>query len=127
MRVMSGVGVRGGQQRLIPKPGHPYWHFILTHSAVTMEPGSMIFAPSTPISTAFLQKDSTDLIETSSFFSLENNSLLFFSYMEPPGQARGPQKPCPPTPLGAEALRRASAKASVGHPPVSEIRRSMIH
>ena len=43
----------------------------------------------------------------------------------------------PPTPLGAEALRRASANlaaeqvlwqagASVGHPPVSEIRRSMV-
>jgi len=45
--------------------------------------------------------------------------------MEPHGQARGPQKPYPPTPLGAEALRCASAKASVGHPPVSEIRRSM--
>ena len=45
--------------------------------------------------------------------------------MEPHGQAPGPQKPYPPTPLGAEALRRASAKASVGHPPVSEIRRSM--
>jgi hypothetical protein len=45
--------------------------------------------------------------------------------MEPYGQARGPQEPYPPTPLGAVALRRASAKASVGHPPVSEIRRSM--
>ena len=31
--------------------------------------------------------------------------------MEPHGQARGPQKPYPPTPLGAEALRCASAKA----------------
>ena len=37
--------------------------------------------------------------------------------MEPHGQAPGPQKPYPPTPLGAEALRHASAKASVGHPP----------
>ena len=46
--------------------------------------------------------------------------------MEPNGQARGPQKPYPPTPLGAVALRCASAKASVGHPPVSEIRQSMI-
>jgi hypothetical protein len=57
--------------------------------------------------------------------------------MEPHGQARactpkcvtarrrGPQKPYPPTPLGAGALRCAGAKASVGHPPVSEIRRSM--
>jgi hypothetical protein len=69
---MSGVGVRGGQQRLIPKPGHPYWHFILTHSAVTMEPESMIFAPSIPISIAFLQKDSADFIKTSPFLSLEN-------------------------------------------------------
>ena len=46
--------------------------------------------------------------------------------MEPHGQVRGPHKPYPPTPLGAEALRCAGAKASVGHPPVSEIRRSMI-
>jgi len=38
----------------------------------------------------------------------------------------GPQKSYPPTPLGAVALRCASAKASVGHPPISEIRRSMI-
>jgi hypothetical protein len=45
--------------------------------------------------------------------------------MEPHGQAHGPKKPYPPTHLGAEALRRASAKASVGHPPISEIRRSM--
>jgi hypothetical protein len=48
-----------------------------------------------------------------------------FQGMEPHGQARGPQKQYPPTPLGAEALRRASANASVGHPPVNEIRRSM--
>ena len=34
--------------------------------------------------------------------------------MEPHGQARGPQKTIP-----------TYAKASVGHPPVSEIRRSM--
>jgi hypothetical protein len=73
---MSGVGVRGGQQRLIPKPGHPYWHFILTHSAVTMEPGSMIFASSIPISIAFLQNDSTDFIEASSFLSLEKCETL---------------------------------------------------
>ncbi len=46
--------------------------------------------------------------------------------MEPHGQALDPQQPYPPTPLGAEALRCASAKASVGHPPVSEIRRSII-
>ena len=52
--------------------------------------------------------------------------MYFFVQMEPHGQARGPQKPYPPTPLGAEALRRASAKATVGHPPVSEIRRSMV-
>ena len=45
--------------------------------------------------------------------------------MKPHGQARDPQKPYPPTPLGAVALRCASAKASVGHPPISEIRRSM--
>ena len=45
--------------------------------------------------------------------------------MEPHGQARGPQQTYPPTPLGAEALRCASAKASVGHPPVCEIRRSI--
>jgi len=37
--------------------------------------------------------------------------------MKPHGQARDPQKPYPPTPLGAVALRCASAKASVGHPP----------
>ena len=49
-----------------------------------------------------------------------------FKNMEPHGQARGPHKPYPPTPLGAEALRCAGAKASVGHPPVSEIRRSMV-
>jgi len=48
------------------------------------------------------------------------------AFMEPHGQARGPHKPYPPTPLGAEALRCAGAKASVGHPPVSEIRRSMV-
>ena len=48
------------------------------------------------------------------------------SFMEPHGQACGPQKPYPPTPLGAEALRRASAKASVGHPLVGEVRRSMV-
>ena len=46
--------------------------------------------------------------------------------MKPHGQARAPQKSYPPTPLGAEALRCAGAKASVGHPPMSEIRRSMI-
>jgi hypothetical protein len=46
--------------------------------------------------------------------------------MEPHGQALDPQQPYPPTPLGAEALRCASAKTSVGHPPVSEIRRSII-
>jgi hypothetical protein len=45
--------------------------------------------------------------------------------MEPHGQAHGPQKTYPPTPLGAGALRCAGAKASVGYPPVSEIRRSM--
>jgi len=45
--------------------------------------------------------------------------------MEPHGQARGSQKPYPPTPLGAGALRCAGAKASAGHPPVSEIRRSI--
>jgi len=54
-------------------------------------------------------------------------SPSFLKGMEPRGQARGTQKPYPPTPLGAEALRCASAKASVGHPPVSEIRRSRIH
>ena len=43
----------------------------------------------------------------------------------PTGIARGPSMKYPPTPLGAEALRRASTKASVGHPPISEIRRSM--
>jgi CxxC motif-containing protein (DUF1111 family) len=46
--------------------------------------------------------------------------------MEPHRQARGPQESDPPTPLGAEALRCASAKASVGHPPASGIRRSMV-
>jgi hypothetical protein len=47
-----------------------------------------------------------------------------FGSMEPHGQARGPQQTYPPTHLGAEALRRASAKASVGHPPIGEILRS---
>jgi len=46
--------------------------------------------------------------------------------METHGQAHGPHKPYPPTPLDAAALWCASAKASVGHPPVSEIRRSMV-
>jgi len=44
--------------------------------------------------------------------------------MEPHGQARGLQQTYPPTYLGAVALRRASAKASVGHPLLGEIRRS---
>jgi hypothetical protein len=39
---------------------------------------------------------------------------------------RGSSNPYPPTPLGAEALRCASAKALVGHPPISEIRRSTV-
>jgi hypothetical protein len=46
--------------------------------------------------------------------------------MEPHGQARGPQKPYPTTPMGAETIRRASTKALSGHPPGSEIRRSMV-
>ena len=59
--------------------------------------------------------------------------------MEPHGQGRGPRKTYPPPPLGAKALppsrsplrraqggRCASGKASLGHPPISEIRRSMI-
>src|SRR5512139_288897 len=60
---MSGVGERGGQLRLSPNPGHPYWHFNLTHSAVTIERGAMIFASGIPISNALLQKNSTDFIE----------------------------------------------------------------
>jgi hypothetical protein len=41
------------------------------------------------------------------------------------GRSPGPQKRYPPTPLGAGALRCASTKASVGHPPVSGIRRNI--
>ena len=37
LRVTSGVGVWGGQQRLAPKPGHPYWHFILSHAGQNLE------------------------------------------------------------------------------------------
>src|SRR5512146_2432028 len=83
--MVSGAGLRGGQQRLIPKPGHPYWHFILTHSAVTTEPGSMTFAPSTPISIALSQKDSMGFTETSFFFSWSST-----------GKARGTSIEIPP-------------------------------
>jgi hypothetical protein len=46
--------------------------------------------------------------------------------MELHGQALDPQEPYPPTPPGAGARRCTSAQAPVGHPPVSEIRRSMV-
>jgi hypothetical protein len=40
--------------------------------------------------------------------------------MEPHKQVRGTSMKYPPTPLGTEALRRASAKASEGYPPVAK-------
>jgi MFS family permease len=46
--------------------------------------------------------------------------------MEPHGQARGPQRRYPTTPTGAETIRRATTKASSGHPPGGEIRRSRV-
>ena len=38
----------------------------------------------------------------------------------PTGKARGASMKYPPTPLGAEALQCASAKASEGYPPVAK-------
>jgi hypothetical protein len=38
----------------------------------------------------------------------------------PTGKARGTSMKYPPTPLGAEALRCANAKASEGYPPMAK-------
>jgi hypothetical protein len=43
-----------------------------------------------------------------------------FGLWSPTGRARGPSISYPPTPLGAEALRCASAKASEGYPPMAK-------
>ena len=50
--IYSGVGVRGGQQKRLPKPEHPNWHFSRTHSAVTTLPAGTTFASSTPAASA---------------------------------------------------------------------------
>jgi hypothetical protein len=42
------------------------------------------------------------------------------SRWSPTGKARGTSMKYPPTPVGAETLRYASAKASAGYPPVAE-------
>ena len=48
-----------------------------------------------------------------------NQYLVDFQW-SPTGKARGTSMKYPPTPLGAEALRCASAKASEGYPPVAK-------
>src|SRR4030042_3259339 len=55
---------------------------------------------------------------------LQRHTFIFL--MEPHGQARGPQKPYPTTPMGADTIRCASINASSGHPPGSETRRRMV-
>ena len=45
----------------------------------------------------------------------------------PTGKARGTSIEYPPTPLGAEALRCASAKASEGYPPSAKSAEAAIH
>jgi hypothetical protein len=46
--------------------------------------------------------------------------------MEPHGKARGTPMKYPPTPLGAEALRCASTKASEGYPPMAKSAEALI-
>ena len=45
---------------------------------------------------------------------------LSFIQWSPTGEARGTSMKYPPTPIGAETLRCASARASAGYPPVAE-------
>jgi hypothetical protein len=44
----------------------------------------------------------------------------------PTGKVRGTSVKYPPTPMGAEALRRANTKASEGYPPVAKSAEALI-
>jgi len=88
--------------------------------------------PSYLKTTAFKLKEECSFFNLLAYSSCSSNSMahverpFYPKHMEPHGQARGPQQPYLTTPMGADTIQYATIKASSGHPPASEIRRSKV-